>query len=266
VNVISAWVGLVAGIFGGLVGLGGGIVGIPLMVSQFKISHHKATATSLVAVVFTGLTGAFTYLFQGAVDVGAALLIIPTAIFASQFGVRIANQLPEWKLKRVFGWYLLLVALLLLSKQYIPHVHEPLTGWMRVPPLILAGLSGGLASGMLGVGGGTFNVVIMVLLAGFEQHKAQGTSLMAMIPTAAAGAWTHHRFGNLATEILPGLVVGVMAGAFLGGLVANRLPEFWLRLVFAAVLIWTASRYVGARSKAPQPALAHPKTSGSSPT
>jgi uncharacterized protein len=258
VNFASAWVGLVAGTFGGLVGLGGGIVGIPLMVSRFKISHHKATATSLVAVVFTGLTGAVTYLFQGTVDLGAALLIVPTAIFAAQFGVRIANRLPEWKLKRVFGWYMFILALLLLSKPYIPHVVEPLTGWLRVPPLILAGLTGGLASGMLGVGGGTFNVVIMVLLAGFEQHKAQGTSLLAMIPTAAVSAWTHHRFGNLATEIVPGLVVGVMAGAFLGGLVANRLPEFWLRVVFAVVLMWTASRYVGAKSRVAPPALSRP--------
>jgi uncharacterized protein len=254
VNFTSVWIGLVAGIFGGMVGLGGGIVAIPLMVSQFKISHHMATATSLVAVVFTGLTGAFIYFSQGAIDVTAALLIVPIAMFTARFGANIANGLPEWKLKRVFGSYLIFVALLMLCKPYIPHVEEPLKGGLQVVPLLLAGVLGGLASGLLGVGGGTFNVAIMVLLAGFEQHTAQGTSLLAMIPTATVGAWTHNRFGNLAKEIVPGLIVGIIAGAFLGGLVANQLPEFWLRIVFAAVLIWTAARCVNVKPKVALPA------------
>ncbi len=54
-------VGLAAGLFGGLIGVGGGVIMIPLMVRFFKFSQHQAHGTSLMALVFTGLAGAFTY-------------------------------------------------------------------------------------------------------------------------------------------------------------------------------------------------------------
>lgn len=246
-NLPSFWIGLLAGAFGGLVGLGGGIVAVPLMATILKLTQHRAVATSLVMVVFTGLAGALTYAAQGTVDWLAALLIFPSAMVTANWGARYANQLPEWRLKRVFGWYLVVVALSLLLKPYIPHVEEPLQGWLRIIPLIFTGAAAGFASGLLGVGGGTITVPIMVLLVGLEQHTAQGTSLLAMIPSALVGSYTHYRHGNLAQEYVPGLVVGILLGAFAGGLVANQLPEFWLRLVFAAVLIWTARRYMGAK-------------------
>lgn len=238
-----------AGAFGGLVGLGGGIVAMPLMTAFLKLTQHKAVATSLVMVVFTGLVGAVTYALQGSVDWIAAALIVPAAIVTARFGALFANRLPEWKLKRFFGWYLVFVASLLLLKPYIPHAEVPLEGWIRVLPLALAGAIGGFASGLLGVGGGTITVPIMVLLAGLEQHTAQGTSLLAMVPSAMVGSYTHYRHGNLAQEFVPGLVVGIMVGAAAGGVLANQLDEIWLRIVFAVVLIWTATRYVGAKPK-----------------
>jgi len=57
INVISFVIGLTAGIFGGL---GGGLIMIPLMVGVLKLSQHKAHGTSLVALVFTGISGALT--------------------------------------------------------------------------------------------------------------------------------------------------------------------------------------------------------------
>jgi uncharacterized membrane protein YfcA len=247
VNLPSIGIGLAAGVFGGLVGLGGGIVAMPLMVTILRLNLHKAVATSLVMVVFTGLAGALTYAMQGTVDWVAAMLIFPAAMVTASMGARLATRLAEWRLKRVFGWYLVFVALLLLLKPYLPHVDEPLQGWVRVLPLLLTGAAAGFASGLLGVGGGTITVPIMVLLVGLEQHTAQGTSLLAMVPSALVGSYTHYRYGNLAQEFVPGLILGILLGAFAGSLVANQLPELWLRVVFATVLIWTATRYVGAK-------------------
>ncbi len=53
---MSFLIGFIAGIFGGLVGLGGGVVMIPLMVGILKMGQHKAHGTSLVALVFTGIS------------------------------------------------------------------------------------------------------------------------------------------------------------------------------------------------------------------
>ncbi len=242
-------IGLLGGGFGGLVGLGGGTVMIPLMVGLLRLTQHKAHGSSLVAVFFTGLVGAFTYGLQGSLSLKAALFLAATAILTARFGARYAHSLAEKDLKRAFGWFLLVVSFLLLLKPYLApmglvrgEIWEDLT-------LLLAGGFTGFLSGMMGVGGGTIMVPAMVLLLGMDQHTAQGTSLLAMVPASLAGAYTHYRLGNVDTLLAPGLVPGVLLGTFIGGEAAHFLPEAGLRLVFAAVLLWTAWRYLRPQGK-----------------
>jgi uncharacterized membrane protein YfcA len=241
---MSFLIGLVAGVFGGLVGLGGGVVMIPLMVGVLKLRQHEAHGTSLVAVAFTGLMGAFTYALEGSVDVGASLLLAATAILTSRYGAAYAHRLSERALKRAFGWFLILVSGLLLLKPYLPALGLLATGAGRVLTLLLIGGFTGFLSGMMGVGGGTIMVPAMVLLLGMGQHTAQGSSLLAMVPAGAVGAYTHYRLGNVNRALLPGLIPGVLLGTYLGGRLAHFLPEGALRVVFALVLVWTGLRYV----------------------
>ncbi|AEG15597.1 MULTISPECIES: sulfite exporter TauE/SafE family protein [Desulfofundulus] len=247
---ISLLIGLAAGFFGGLVGLGGGVIMIPLMVSILKMGQHKAHGTSLVALVFTGISGAVTYALNGSVDILASVLLASTAIFTARAGAHLANALPEWKLKRSFGGFLILVSLLLLLKPYLPHASRHVTGWLEILILLLTGIFTGFLSGMMGVGGGTIMVPSMVLLTGFTQYTAQGCSLLAMVPVGIVGAYTHWRLGNVSTSILPGLVPGILIGTYLGGSLAHILSEGVLRIIFSAVLIWTGIRYL--RTPKPQ--------------
>ncbi len=241
---MSLLIGLLAGFFGGLVGLGGGVIMIPLMVGVSKMTQHRAHGTSLVALVFTGVSGAVTYALKGSVDLTASLLIAATAIFTARGGARFAHALPEWKLKRSFGGFLVFVSALLLMKPSLSHLANPVTGWAKIVVLLLTGLFTGFLSGMMGVGGGTIMVPAMVLLAGFGQHTAQGSSLLAMVPAGAAGAFTHWRLGNVVASLLPGLIPGVLIGTYFGGSLALVLPEGTLRIIFAAVLTWTGIRYL----------------------
>ncbi|MCL6634923.1 MAG: sulfite exporter TauE/SafE family protein [Peptococcaceae bacterium] len=241
---MSLFIGLAAGFFGGLVGLGGGVIMIPLMVGVLKMGQHRAHGTSLVALVFTGLAGAVTYALNGSVDITASVLLASTAVFTARAGARFASALPEWKLKRSFGGFLILVTLLLLMKPYLPHLAWAAAGWAKAFILMAAGVFTGFLSGMMGVGGGTIMVPAMVLLTGFTQYTAQGSSLLAMIPAGGVGAYTHWRLGNVHTAILPGLIPGILLGTYLGGSLAHILSEGALRLVFSAVLIWTGVRYL----------------------
>ena len=243
-NNISFLIGLIAGIFGGLVGLGGGVVMIPLMVGFLKLSQHKAHGTSLVALVFTGLSGAITYSLKGSVDIAASLLLAATAIFTARAGAHYAHALPEWKLKKAFGAFLIFVSLLLLLKPYLSGIISPTTGFVKIIVLLTTGVFTGFLSGMMGVGGGTIMVPAMVLLAGFGQHIAQGISLLAMVPAGGVGAFTHWRLGNVTGGLLVGLIPGILLGTYLGGTLAHLLPDYILRIIFAIVLIWTGFRYV----------------------
>jgi uncharacterized membrane protein YfcA len=241
---MSFLIGFLAGIFGGLVGLGGGVIMIPLMVGILKLDQHKAHGTSLVALVFTGISGAIAYGMKGTVDATASALMAATAIATARGGAHYAHAMAEWKLKRSFGGFLIFVSSLLLLKPSLPHIPGMDAGWPKITVLLLTGVFTGFLSGMMGVGGGTIMVPAMVLLAGFEQHLAQGSSLLAMVPAGAVGAYTHWRLGNVRMNLLTGLIPGVLIGTLLGGILAHVLSEGMLRIVFACVLIWTGARYL----------------------
>ena len=236
---MSFLIGLIAGLFGGLVGLGGGVVMIPLMTRLLGIPQARTHGTSLSVVFFAGLSGAGAYALEGSVDVTAALILAVTASFTARAGARYCAVLPAWKLKRYFGYVLLAVAVLLAAKPYLGALAVmSLTGAPAIAALAVTGLATGFIAGLLGIGGGAFLIAGMVLFVGMGQHTAQGSSLLSMVPAAAVGSWTHWRHGNVVTRILPGLATGIIIGAFLGGVAANHLPDQTLRVLFAVVLIW----------------------------
>lgn len=244
---MSLLIGLLGGFFGGLVGLGGGVIMIPLMGSLKKLTQHQAHGTSLVAVVFTGLAGAAAYLFHHAVDWRASVILALSATATARYGARFASALPEQKLKKTFGAFLLFVSVLILGKASLTSGGEGLAFWSWAVVLLLTGGGTGFLAGMMGVGGGTLMIPAMVLFAGMGQHTAQGSSLLAMIPVGISGALTHYRLGNVRTDMVLGLSAGAVVGSALGGAAANVLPELYLKYVFAVVLTWLGLRYLGIR-------------------
>ncbi|HOA83283.1 MAG TPA: sulfite exporter TauE/SafE family protein [Thermodesulfovibrio thiophilus] len=241
----SLWIGLLAGCFGGLVGLGGGVVMIPLMVGVFKITQHRAHGTSLFALVFTGITGAVTYGMKGSVDVIGSLILAVTAIFTARTGARFAHSLPEWKLKRAFGAFLIFASLILIAKPYLAHLyHFEITGILKVIILLAIGVFAGFLAGMMGVGGGSVMVPALVLILNYGQHIAQGTSLLCMVPAGIVGAYTHLRLGNVIKELLPGLIAGIIIGTYVGSNIAHALSDAYLRIIFALIITFTGIKYL----------------------
>ncbi len=239
-------IGLLAGTFGGMFGVGGGVVMSPLMVRGMRVGQLHAHGTSLAALVFVGIAGAVTYGLKGSVDILSSLILAATAISTANAGARYAHALSEWKLKRAFGVFLLFVASLLFLKTYIPQLQFLVSGWLKVVVLLIAGVLTGFLSGMMGVGGGSVMVPVMVILVGLDQHTAQGSSLLTMVPTGIAGALTHFRLGNVRTNLLTGLIAGILIGTYLGGQIAHFMQDSTLRAVFAVMLIWTGLRYIRA--------------------
>jgi hypothetical protein len=235
---VSFLIGLISGIFGGLVGLGGGTIMVPLISRFFRLAQQSVHGTSLVAVVFAGLSGAAAYAVNGSVDYRAALILAVTASLMARVGARYCVRLPGWKLRRYFGFFLIIMSLLLIGKPFFGTMSaHPLTGWEKDLSLAVIGLATGFIAGLLGIGGGAFTVLAMVFIVGTNQYIAQGCSLLALVPAGAVGAYTHWRHGNIVLSILPGLIGGIILGAFTGGMFANILPENILRILFGAVLV-----------------------------
>jgi uncharacterized membrane protein YfcA len=108
-----------------------------------------------------------------------------------------------------------------------------MTGPTLYVVLVAFGVVVGVASGLLGVGGGTLVVPFLTLAVGFSQHSAEATSLLVILPTAIAGslALRGRGVGDLGLALRFGVVGAV--GSVLGALLALALPASALRVVFA---------------------------------
>lgn len=115
-----------------------------------------------------------------------------------------------------------------------------MTTWTIVAAIAL-GLGAGMLSGIFGVGGGILFVPTLVLL-GLGQVEASATSLLAIVPTAAVGAWRQRAYGNL--RVRAALVVGVVSvlGAEVGVQIATRIDESLLRRLFGVLVIGVAAQ------------------------
>ena len=89
----------------------------------------------------------------------------------------------------------------------------------------------------MGVGGGIVMVPAMLFVFKMGQHEAQGTSLFAIIPTAAVGAATYALSGYLDISVALWVAVGSFAGAYFGSSFANKMSEKNLKIVYVIFLI-----------------------------
>ncbi|MCX7871030.1 MAG: sulfite exporter TauE/SafE family protein [bacterium] len=106
---------------------------------------------------------------------------------------------------------------------------------------LLIGLLGGVLSGLLGVGGATLTIPAMVYLLKLDQKVAQGTSLaLLMIPVTLLAVINYYKNNLIDKNVLLLLVISFPIGAFIGSVIAIKLPSLILKKIFAIFLIIVA--------------------------
>ena len=113
--------------------------------------------------------------------------------------------------------------------------------------LLLAGALGlvaGVLSGLFGIGGGILFVPTLALVLGLTQLHAEASSLLAILPTVAAGAWRQRRYGNVRWRDALILGVAAIAGVEGGVQIAEALPEHALRRLFGVLMLAVAGQLV----------------------
>ena len=114
-----------------------------------------------------------------------------------------------------------------------------LTGALIVISIVI-----GIVSALFGIGGGILIVPALVVFAGFDQHLAEGTSLLIIVPTALMGVRAHKRSGYLSLRHGVLLGVGGIAGAFLGASAALQLPAETLTRAFGVFTVVMGLRFI----------------------
>ena len=108
------------------------------------------------------------------------------------------------------------------------------------PQLLAIGLTGGVLSGLLGVGGGIVMVPLLVIWAGYAQRDAHAMSLGAIVPISIAGVLTYGIAGEVRLPEALALAVGAVAGARVGAGLLSRLGDRPLKLAFGSFLVAVA--------------------------
>jgi uncharacterized protein len=123
--------------------------------------------------------------------------------------------------------------------------------WAEVEA-IGVGLVAGLLSGTVGIGGGLVYVPSLTTFFGLAQPVAQGTSLVAIVPTALVGGITHLHQGTVSRAAVAWVAGGGVVGSALGALVAVDIPGSILARLFGLFLLFSAYR-IGLAALRPEP-------------
>ena len=251
--VASVAVGLFVGVFSGLIGVGGGTILVPAFRLLYGLDPLAATATSLLTIIPTSVSGAITHIRNKscipAVGVAAGL----GGACTSWMGVWLADRSPAWCVMAAAAAVIFYSAYNMFKKAAA--LKKPKDGQAasaktanEKPVLDLAekssyvkmvaiGAAAGVISGYVGVGGGFIMVPLFLSVLGLPMKKASGTSLIAVCILAVPATVMQFMLGNVHLFVGLAVVAGSIPGATIGARLQSRVPERTLRLTFACFLL-----------------------------
>jgi uncharacterized membrane protein YfcA len=103
---------------------------------------------------------------------------------------------------------------------------------------VVLGVVAGMASGLIGIGGGIIVVPALIYIFGFSQHAAQGTTLAMLIPPIGLlAAWAYYKQGYANIPVAGLICLGFVLGGYFGAKLAIGFPEVILRKIFGVCLL-----------------------------
>jgi uncharacterized membrane protein YfcA len=267
--IVGLWMiggGAAAGVFGSLLGLGGGILIVPLLTLGFGLPLREAVGVSLVSVMMTSSAAAGVYLERHIANLRLGMTLELFTAIGALVGGSVAFLLDERLLSLLFASLLAYVAITMLqarSRDTLRTVDTPEVDTVRGSggrsrPTVLDQLGGdgyevrnlgrgivgalgaGVASALLGIGGGIIKVPLMHLSMGVPLRVATATSNLMIGITAAASAVIYLIHGGIDPYVAGPTAIGVFVGATAGSRLGHRVDLRYLRLLFVVVLGYTA--------------------------
>ena len=114
-----------------------------------------------------------------------------------------------------------------------------LEGRAQLAAIFFAACGVGICSGLFGISGGALLVPLLVVAFGFEQHHAQGTSLVALVaPTSLLAIWPYYSAHQVNIKVGLLMIPGIVLGAIIGSKFARALPAKQMRRAFAAFVFF----------------------------
>ena len=243
---LAALVGISLGLIGG----GGSILTVPILVYIMGVNPILATSYSLFIVGSTSLVGAYNNWRNGRVKIRTALLFgissITTVFLTRKFLIPIIPELilktenfelTKDMLTMVLFAILMLVAAIAMIKNGNKEEDKLPTDVLKVtklslPKLLIYGVGIGLATGLLGAGGGFLLIPTLVLLVGLNMKEAVGTSLLIIALNSLIGFLGDLGHYTIDWIFLGTLTIIAIAGIFVGGFLSKKIEAGKLKKGF----------------------------------
>jgi uncharacterized membrane protein YfcA len=259
--------GAAAGVFGSLLGLGGGVLIVPLLTLGFGLPLRESVGVSLVCVIMTSSAAAGVYLERHVANLRLGMTLELFTAFGALVGGSIAFLLDERLISLLFSGLLGYVAFTMaLARRPAPFdepaidesLASPLASPERAPssagdrmsgtdyrvrnlgPGVVGATGAGVASALLGIGGGIIKVPLMHLGMGVPLRVATATSNLMIGVTAAASSVIYVIHGGIDPYVAGPTAIGVFLGATVGSRLSHRVNVGLLRSLFVVVLGYTA--------------------------
>ncbi|KUP05281.1 membrane protein [Bacillus coahuilensis m2-6] len=264
--IVLVFIGLFAGALGALAGLGGGVIIVPALLffggmSFFtgEMTPQIAVGTSLVIMIFTGLSSTLSYLKRGTVDYKSGLLFFAGSGPGGIVGAWINKGLDMDSFTLYFGFFMIFISIILMVRNKLKPFPFAQKGKKRsfqdadgntyeyhIQPVIAiaSAFIVGLTSGLFGIGGGSLMVPAMILLFLFPPHVAVATSMFMIFLSAIVSSVTHIAFGNVDWLYALALIPGAWLGAKLGAYLNSRLQSDSLVMVLRIILILVGAQLI----------------------
>ena len=212
---------------------------VPCLVLLLGMEQRRAHGTSLGAMVLISASALGGFLLESSVAWLPGLLVFAGSALGVTVGTSLLNSVPIRSLRIGFAVLLLATAARFLAVVPNADSHHDITVGLAFA-YVACGLFTGLLSGTMGVGGGVIMIPTMILLFGFADATAKGTSLLVILPTSIIGTVRNRSSGNIDSKTA--LVVGVsgVVSAFVGALGASNLSPRLSASLFAILLIISA--------------------------
>lgn len=234
--VLALFFGLLIGVLLGMIGGGGSILTVPILVYLLGLDVHEATATSLVIVGATSLSGLAPHARQGRLAYRTAFIFGGIGIAGSIAGTALSDQVSGPVLLVLFGAIMLVVAGRMARKKPQSPTTEDAHHATGKLPVVLAGLATGFMTGFFGVGGGFLIVPVLTLMLRLPMRLAIGTSLAIIVINSAAGVVARGGVDGIDYPLALAFIAGGAVGAIAGGSLAGRVNERRLTAGFAALI------------------------------
>ncbi len=262
-------VGFLASMLGSMVGIGGGVIIIPALTILLHVDIKEAIGSSLISIVAMSSMAAAAYAKKGWVHFQLGYILVFSTLIGSVVGSHIAVNASSHTLGLIFGLFLIFPAAMLLRKTKVqaaevlstPGESDPGSGLvgqfseivgqkavvfrvLKVKTQAALLTASGFFSGLLGIGGGMLNVPVINQIGRVPFKMAAATSTLIMGLTSLMAVIVFLGSGTINEILSANVVIGAVAGSFLGPKVASRIKARKLVIMLVILIVISSVRMI----------------------